>query len=57
MTGPKIGMHVGQEDTQGGERARVGAGGARKEVSKVILSPLQALDKVIVVGSEGTDGG
>ena len=52
-----MGMHVGQEDTQGGERARVGAGAARKKVGKVILSPLKALDKGVVVGSKGTDGG
>ena len=45
MTGPKMGMHVGQEDAQGGERARVGARAARKKVGKVSLCPMQALDE------------
>ena len=51
-----MGMHVGQEDTQGGERARNRVGAAREKVGKVSLSPLEALDKGSVIGRKGADG-
>ena len=44
MTGPKVGMHVGQENTQGGERARIMGRAAREKIGEVSLSPLETLN-------------